>query len=150
MLEDRLRRAHAHIKELQQQLPSSSHVDPDVLFGFPPEVKERESEQNGDDTDSSDDLDSMLDGVGRITNSGQEPSAAFYGGGSGFAFLAKTKEFFENSGNESQSSDADGKKERDRRSALLVQSAITSLFDAPFPDKQVLDLDIPVAHSTLR
>jgi len=45
-LEDRLRRAHLYIKELQKELPRHQQIDADALFAVP---AESEHGENGDD-----------------------------------------------------------------------------------------------------
>lgn len=149
MLEDRLRRAHAHIRDLQQHLPPSMHVDPMVLFELPPEVKsssaEAENEENEETEQSGDDLDSMMNGMGRLTTREKDQTSTFFGGASGFAFLAKTRELLEED-DESSSGRERGGGSPQSTSSQHIQSAITRLFDEPLPDKQELSSEVPVGH----
>lgn len=147
ILEDRLRRAHAYIRELQQQLPSSAHIDPDALFGFPPDVKGGDHDQDGahaeEGHDSGEDLESMLDASGRITGQGEFPNSAYYGTGSGFAFLAQTKAILDE---DHQTATPNANQSADPERARMAHSAITRLFDAPLPDYKSSDIDVPLSH----
>ena len=75
-MEDRLRRAHLYIKELQKELPQHQRIDADALFAVP---AESEHGENGDDLEEdkprksstrerSPVIDSMMDRKGHITS----------------------------------------------------------------------------------
>jgi len=75
-LEDRLRRAHLYIKELQKELPRHQQIDADALFAVP---AESEHGENGDELEDDKprkssteektvELDSMMDRKGHITS----------------------------------------------------------------------------------
>lgn len=95
-----MRRAHAHILELQSKLPNQQHVNADELFQVPADTLSHEGDSGGDEEealqshasgnnrrDRSPDLANMMNRPGQMT------SADWYAGSSsGFSFLLKTRE----------------------------------------------------------
>ena len=76
----------------------------------------------------------MVGGQGRMSSLDHK-KAEFYGGFSGFAFLHKTKQFFD----EENGYQSDTESE-------TTQGAIAHLFDSPLPDRQALDINVPISH----
>jgi len=133
ILEDRLRRARSLIAKLQAQHPSA-HLNAEVnsIFDSPPGSPSSFSDTTGvTDDGAGDNLESMMDGKGRLVSNNK--SAAYYGGGSGFAFLQETQEFLP------QGSDG-----RNKTGACEVpyNSIMSNLFDSPLADKQALGTNI--------
>lgn len=71
----------------------------------------------------------------RVLSSSDRKTASFYGDSSGFAFLQKTKQLFD---------DTQGTGGSDMSAS--TQKAITQLFDSPLPDKQALKVDVPMSN----
>ena len=150
ILEDRLRRARAYLQEFQRRLPSAADIDFDALLGPTEDLAQSDTsaqESGGaepsmqprttnEDNDKTVQLDSMMSSYGRMAiHDGERATGEFYGAASGLAFLHRTKDFFENR-SESDDSDDD--------STNSTHSAITQLFDSPFPQKQALSIHVPV------
>ncbi|EXJ93433.1 hypothetical protein A1O1_01825 [Capronia coronata CBS 617.96] len=133
ILEDRLRRARALLSKLEAQIPSSQlHAEVNSIFDSPPGSPSSASDTPGPtDHRLEDQFENMLDGKGRLTSN--KNSTAYYGGGSGFAFLHQTQQLF--------NQDPSGSNEASNGPVDL--DAMSRLFDSPLPDKQALATDVP-------
>lgn len=139
ILEDRLRRARALIAQMQAEHPSVKHrAEIDAIFDTPPGspdsgVMSLQNEEVRED-DTRGDLENMMDGQGCFTASDQS-GPIYYGGQSGFKFLEKTQQLFQDDG------EADP---RDKMSPSPNHVALSHLFDAPLPDRQALSSRVAV------
>ncbi|KIX09678.1 uncharacterized protein Z518_00759 [Rhinocladiella mackenziei CBS 650.93] len=132
ILEDRLRRARALISKLQAQNPSAQlNHEVNSIFDSPPGSPSSAQSPPGPTDDSSGDhLENMMDGMGRLTST--PTSTEYYGGGSGFAFLQQTQQWFNR--------DSIGRERP--ASHQLPADVMSRLFDSPLPDKQALEIDV--------
>ena len=144
ILEDRLRRARALIDKLQKQIPVlQSQATFDAIFDSPcgsPESADAPSPRTGEIGSSGVDLENMMDGLGRLSAADND-TFDYFGGASGFAFLQRTQQIFENG--EQEYSDA--------------HLELSRLFDSPLPNKTPLNganlsfsLLLPSRHSATR
>lgn len=136
-LEESIYRARNYIEELHKSyVPKESQKDLSSIFASANEFKlpSLESESSGQ-KDGSPMLENMMENQEQLTLADRR-TASFYGDSSGFAFLQKTKQLFD---------DAQGSP-HDTDISQSTEQAITRLFDAPLPDKQALDTDVPVSH----
>lgn len=136
ILEDRLRRARALFSKLQANHPSAQlSTEVSSIFESPPGSPSSTSDTPVPTDDSStDNLETMLDGRGRLTSINK--STKYYGSGSGFAFLLQTQQLLNHSSSitEEQKNDDSG------------AGAISRLFDSPVPDNQMLASEVPFSQ----
>ena len=126
----------AYLEQVESKIPPSERLDVDELippspglasinpaFSKPPEEDEKGTN-----------LENMVGNQGRMSSIDHR-KAEFYGGFSGFAFIHKTKQFFDEENGCHSDTDSD-----------TTQIAIAHLFDSPLPDRQALDVDVPISH----
>ena len=131
ILEDRLRRARALISQLQAEHPSVKHrTEIDAIFDTPPgspdSVTSFQQNDEAPQNEPRDDLENMMDGQGSYTASNQS-NPIYYGGQSGFKFLERTQQLFEDDG------DSDGSEHGFEQPD---HAALSQLFDTPLPARQ--------------
>jgi len=136
-LEDSLSRARNYIEELHEKIPPASQKDIDSIFVLPtkfmsPSDPSHRSDSVALDGDHSPRLENMMELQEQMNSTDHN----FYGDSSGFAFLQKTKQLFDDTQGSSNDSDL----------STSTQRAITQLFDSPLPDKQALQVDVPVSN----
>jgi hypothetical protein len=138
-LEDSLSRARNYIEELHEKISPASQKDIDSIFVLPTKFRSPSEPSRSDsvalDGDQSPKLENMME-LQEQMNSADHKTAAFYCDSSGFAFLQKTKQLFDDTQGSSNDSDL----------STSTQRAITQLFDSPLPDKQALQVDVPVSN----
>ena len=136
IFEDRLGRARAYIEEVQSKLPPPARCDVDALFSLSTGAAPvgSASSNHSEQDERSGELENMVGNQGRMS-SVDHKKAEFYGGFSGFAFLHKTKQFC----------DEENGYQSDEESST-TQSAIGHLFDSPLPDRQALNINVPISH----
>ena len=117
-------------------LPLSARCDVDALLSLPkgPAAMGSSSSNPPEQDEPSAKLENMVGSQGRMSSLDHK-KAEFYGGFSGFAFLHKTKQFFDEENGYQSDAESD-----------TTQSAIAHLFDSPLPDRQALDIDVPISH----
>ena len=121
-----MRRARALITKLQKLNPSSQDQTTfDAIFGSPcgsPESADATSPKTSEIDSSGVGLENMMDGCGRLAAADND-TFDYFGGASGFAFLQRTQQLFENG-------------ERVYGDARLE---LSRLFDSPLPSKKALN-----------
>ena len=160
ILEDRLRRARVYLNEFQRRVPDLATVDFDSLLGSqddlnaseprpqpshgaqaPSDTSQKAQSNHVDSSEEPEDdlrLDSMMNAYGRMELSDPRKSnREFYGAASGLAFLHRTQTYFEERGDDEASQD----EARDSAHSAMVQ-----LFDSPLPQKQALNIDVPISQ----
>ena len=136
-LEESISRARNYIDELHKSVPEDKRKDIEAIFASAQKFRSP-SEDESDTPEHRQDsptLENMMEHQEQMSSTDHK-TASFYGDSSGFAFLQKTKQVFDETRDNRRGSDMDNS----------TQEAITRLFDSPLPDKQALSSDTPVSQ----
>ena len=96
ILEDRLTRVRAYLEQVESKIPPSERLDVDELIPPSPGLASINSASSKppEEDERGTNLENMVGNQGRMSSIDHR-KAEFYGGFSGFAFIHKTKQFFD-------------------------------------------------------
>ena len=137
-LEESMSRARSYIEDLHNShVPKEKQKDIESLFAsvnaFKSPDQDSDTPERGNDSAR---LENMMEDEEQLSSIDRK-TASFYGDSSGFAFLQKTRQLFDETNRNDQ---------KDNEPSHSTQTAITKLFDSPLPDKQALEADEPVSR----